>query len=100
MRAAGMRTCRRRALWSPVAVAHIKTVSEEEAEGPLKQVYDAARARAGGVANIIRVMSQDAATVRSSMMFYVSLMKSPNALSAARRELLATVVSNINDCHY
>ena len=44
--------------------------------------------------------SQDAATVRSSLMFYVSLMKSHNALSPARREMLAAVVSNVNDCYY
>jgi len=34
------------------------------------------------------------------MQFYVSLMKRPNALDAARREMLATVVSNVNDCYY
>ena len=34
------------------------------------------------------------------MMFYLKLMKSPNGLSAARREMLAAVVSNLNDCYY
>jgi alkylhydroperoxidase family enzyme len=34
------------------------------------------------------------------MQLYISLMKSPNALSPARRELIAAVVSNVNDCYY
>jgi alkylhydroperoxidase family enzyme len=45
-------------------------------------------------------MSRDAAVLQGSMMFYLNLMKSPNALSAARREMLAAVVSNINECYY
>ena len=45
-------------------------------------------------------MSQDAATLHASMEFYISLMKMPNALSNARKEMLATVVSNVNDCYY
>jgi alkylhydroperoxidase family enzyme len=52
------------------------------------------------VANILKVMSRDAAVLQGSMMFYLNLMKSPNALSAGRREMLAAVVSNINDCYY
>ena len=34
------------------------------------------------------------------MQFYVGLMKSENALSGARKEMLASVVSNLNDCYY
>ena len=78
----------------------IKQVNEDEATGPLKRVYDAAIKRAGGVANIIKVMSLDARSTQGSMGFYTSVMKSENALSAAKREMLATVVSNVNDCYY
>ena len=81
-------------------MAYIVQVPEEEAEGVLRGVYGAARARAGGVAHIIRVMSQEPEAPEGSMAFYMKLMKSSNGLSAARRELLAAVVSNINDCYY
>lgn len=81
-------------------MAYIDTIAEEEAQGRLAEVYGAARKRAGGVANIIKVMSRDAAALHGSMMLYVNLMKAENALSAARREMLAAVVSNINDCYY
>lgn len=81
-------------------MAFVKQIGEGEATGPLKGVYDAARDRAGAVANIIKVMSLDPRSLRASMQLYVSIMKSDNALEAARREMLATVVSNINECHY
>jgi alkylhydroperoxidase family enzyme len=78
----------------------IRHIDEPQATGLLARVYEAARGRAGGVANIIKVMSLDAASAQASMNFYVSLMKSDNALDAARREMLAAVVSNVNDCYY
>lgn len=81
-------------------MSYIELVAEEEAEGELARIYEQARERAGGVANILKVMSRDAKSLRGSMAMYLNLMKTENALSAARRELLATVVSNINDCYY
>ena len=81
-------------------MAYIDQVPEEQAEGPLARVYEAARTRAGGVAHIIKVMSRESEALEGSMTFYLKLMKSSNGLSAARRELLAAVVSNLNDCYY
>ncbi|MCB9844904.1 MAG: hypothetical protein H6811_02805 [Phycisphaeraceae bacterium] len=81
-------------------MAWIRQVSPEEANGPIRRVYAAAVARAGGVANIIRVMSADPASADASMLLYSRLLKAPNALDPARREMLATVVSNANDCFY
>ena len=81
-------------------MALIKQINESEAQGILKEVYDAAVGRSGRVANIIKVMSLDARTVQASMKFYAALMKSKNALEPARREMLAAVVSNVNECYY
>jgi len=81
-------------------MAYVEQTSEEDAVGIVADVYGAARVRAGTVANIIKVMSCDGRSLSESMQFYVSLMKSGNALSPARREMLATVVSNANDCYY
>ncbi|MCH7798801.1 MAG: hypothetical protein IID28_10215 [Planctomycetes bacterium] len=81
-------------------MAFVSQVGEADATGVLQRVYAAAQSRAGTVANIIKVMSLDGRSVQASMQFYVSLMKSPNALDAARREMLATVVSNVNECYY
>ena len=81
-------------------MAYIKQISRNEATGMVEKLYTAAESRAGGVANIIRVMSLDGRSANGSMGLYSSLMKSSNSLTAARREMLATVVSNVNDCFY
>ncbi len=81
-------------------MAYIQLIDEGEASGRLAGIYEAARQRAGGVANILKMMSRDARSLESSIQFYVTLMKAPNALSAAQREMLAAVVSNANDCYY
>ncbi|MBL6705981.1 MAG: hypothetical protein ISQ06_07715 [Planctomycetaceae bacterium] len=81
-------------------MAWINLIREPEATGPLSKLYESSRNRAGYIAQIIQLMSRDADIAAESMRFYVRLMRSPNALNAARRELLATVVSNVNDCYY
>ena len=81
-------------------MAFLKLTAASEATGALKRLYDTARSRAGYVANIIQVMSLDVPTAEASVQFYIRLMKSENALSKARKEMLAAVVSNINDCYY
>ncbi len=81
-------------------MAYLELTNEAKATGPLKRLYDAALARTGYIANIIRVMSRDPATAEASIQFYLRLMRSDNALSRARKEMLATVVSNLNDCYY
>lgn len=79
---------------------YIRQIDESDAVGTVAAVYEAAKQRAGSIANIIRVMSRDGASLQASMQFYVALMKSPNALDRAHREMLATVVANANDCYY
>ena len=81
-------------------MSYIRQVEVESAEGPIKQIYDMAVRRAGGVANIIRVMSLNPDVCQASMGFYVASVRSENVLDRATREMLATVVSNVNDCYY
>ena len=81
-------------------MAYVEQTAGEDAVGAVADVYRAARERAGSVANIIRLMSCDGQSLKGSMHFYMALMKSTSALSPARREMLATVVSNANDCYY
>jgi len=81
-------------------VPYIEQVNESEATGELAKMYESCQQRAGFVANILKVQSQDPAILRESLRFYIRLMKSPNSLHAAQREMLAAVVSNVNDCYY
>ena len=81
-------------------MAWIETVSDEAADGMLAKLYEAARARAGRVFNITRVMSLHPAVLRASMGLYQAVSLGPSPLSRAQRELLAVVVSGVNECHY
>ncbi len=81
-------------------MAWIKTISPEEAEGELKQEYEAAQSRAGYIAHILRVQSLNPETLKASMELYKATMFGTSGLSRAEREMLATVVSKVNDCFY
>ena len=81
-------------------MAHLRLTEVEEATGPLKQEYDAAIGRAGKVFNIVKAMSLRPGVLRRSMALYLGIMKGPSGLSRQERELLATVVSRQNECHY
>jgi len=81
-------------------MAYIKTIPPEEAEGLLKQEYKKGIRRSGRISNILRVMSLSPAALRDSIRLYLTIMYGPSELSRAQREMLATVVSQLNHCHY
>jgi len=81
-------------------MAWIETISEQDAEGRLKRQYEAGIKRAGRVYNIVSIMSQNPDTMRTSMGLYMATMLAESPLSRAQREMLATVISRANDCHY
>ncbi|MEM7248414.1 MAG: peroxidase [Acidobacteriota bacterium] len=81
-------------------MTRIKTVPVDEAEGRLARVYGGALDRVGHVAQVIQTMSLNGASCHSSIGFYVSIMQAESPLSRAQREMLATVVSRANECHY
>ena len=81
-------------------MAHLRLTDVDEATGPLKKEYDAAIGRAGKVFNIVKAMSLRPGVLRRSIELYKGIMFGPSGLSRQERELLATVVSRENDCHY
>ena len=82
-------------------MARIGWVEDDEAEGPLKELYAEIRAtsRTGRVADILRTMSVRpdflAAIHAASHMHF-----SDGALSVAQHEMIASYVSALNHCHY
>jgi uncharacterized peroxidase-related enzyme len=79
---------------------HIRLIDEGEAEGPLKEEYDAAVDRAGKVFNILKAMSLNPPVLQASMQLYQAIMFGESGLSRRERELLATVTSSAQDCYY
>ncbi len=79
----------------------IRTVSVDDADGRLARSYRAAIERAGRVFGIVRTMSLHPAMLDASMGLYGAIMKTrAGSISGRQREMLATVVSRTNDCHY
>lgn len=81
-------------------MAWIRTVPPAEATGDLKRQYDAAMKRAGKVFQILQLQSLNPATMRAGIHLYAEAMFGESPLPRATRELLATVVSATNHCHY
>ncbi len=79
---------------------YIRLIDEGEAEGALKEEYDAAVERAGKVFNILKAMSLRPGVLRASMDLYREIMFGDSGLSRQERELLATVASAEQSCHY
>jgi uncharacterized peroxidase-related enzyme len=81
-------------------VPHLRLIDEDDAEGTLREEYDAALERAGKVFNIVKAMSLNPETLRASMGLYRQIMFGPSGLTRQERELLAVVVSQANTCDY
>ena len=79
---------------------YIRLIDEGEAEGLLAEQYGAAVERAGKVFNIVKAMSLRPAVLRTSMALYREIMFGESGLSRKERELLATVASAEQSCHY
>lgn len=82
-------------------MAWIQTVDEADAIGIVKEEYDAAIERAGHLYNIVKLLSVRPKSMRAFVELYKVVMHDPESpLSPAQREMIATVVSKANQCHY
>ena len=79
---------------------HIKQIPIERATGLVKRELEKAVRRAGRVWNIVGIMSLNGPVMKSSMELYGAAMFADSPLSRQQREMLATVVSVANACHY
>lgn len=80
-------------------IAGIATIPVDEAEGQLAALY----ARLGGrrePAHIYQVHSLHPAALEAHAQLYRTVMFGPSPLSRVHRELVGTLVSQANGCHY
>jgi alkylhydroperoxidase family enzyme len=75
-------------------------IEEADADGLLAEEYDAAIERAGKVFDILKAMSLRPEVLRASIALYREIMFGESELSRRERELLATVASAEQACHY
>lgn len=81
-------------------MAWIRTVDEENVDGPLEALYRRIAGRTGSVDNILEIHGLSPPSLRAHLDLYRTLMFGDSPLSRRQRESIAVVVSAANDCHY
>ena len=81
-------------------MAYIRYIPENEATPELKTLYDRYRDPAGHVDNILRIHGHNPPSLEAHYVLYATLMRGKSDLTRVQREMIALVVSAINECHY
>lgn len=82
-------------------MAWIRTIDEGEAEGQLAELYRAMLdPESGRVDNILRLHSLRPDGLDAHFRLYRSVMAGSRGLPKVDRELIAVVVSQLNECEY
>ena len=81
-------------------MAFIRKIEPADAEGELAAIYDASSRRAGKVYEILKISSLRPDILKAWLSYYLATMCGASGLTRVERELVATVVSRTNGCHY
>lgn len=76
-------------------------VDEKNAEGKLSKIYDnLIESRKSKVANVLKVQSLNPELLEDHLNIYKTIMFAKSNISRKQREMIATIVSDANYCHY
>ncbi len=81
-------------------MAFIEIIEPEEATGDLKEIYNELKKKRGKLARIHKLQSLNPDTIMQHMDLYMSIMFGKSPLSRPQREMIAVVVSAVNECEY
>ncbi len=81
-------------------MAYVRYVDEQDASDELRRLYDRHRDPQGHVDNILRIHGLNPPSLEGHARLYRTLMRGPSELTKTQREMIAVVVSSINECHY
>ncbi|MFV1971338.1 MAG: peroxidase [Acidimicrobiia bacterium] len=82
-------------------MAWIDTKREDEWDGRLGELYvEIVDRQSGRVDNIMQIHSLDPSGLEGHLGVYTAAMSGTKTLRKVERELIALVVSDINECHY
>lgn len=81
-------------------MAWIRVISEEEATGRLRELYEKYAEPSGEVDNILKIHSLNVKSLQAHFDLYAHLMRGRSDLSRIQREMIAVVASVVNRCHY
>ena len=75
-------------------------LDDEESPRDLQEMYARLAPPGTPLDNILRIHSLNPRSLQLHYDLYRHLMYGPSDLSRAEREMIAVVVSRVNDCHY
>ena len=81
-------------------MAWIREILPENADDELAEIYGRVAEPDGTVDNILRVHGLHPKLLEDHFELYITAMKGSSPLSRAQREMIAVVVSALNECHY
>ena len=81
-------------------MAFIPYVRDEDAPLALRRLLERYSGPDGRVDNILRIHGANPPSLEGHYQLYSTLMRGDADLSRAQREMIAVVVSSINECHY
>jgi alkylhydroperoxidase family enzyme len=80
----------------------VKLISEEEATGKVKALYDEIKAKLGTdfVPNLYKAMAANAEYLEANWRKDQAVMSESKRLDPLTKEIIAVAVSAVNGCHY
>ena len=81
-------------------MAWIDTINERDADGSLKDQYAKLKDFRGGVDNILKIHSLNPESLDAHVQLYKTIMYGKSPIRRVNREMIAVLVSSINQCHY
>ena len=82
-------------------MSYIHLIPREEAEGPLKEIYQRLIERSGGrLPRVLQAMSLHPDAIGAVIKWGETITFGGSTLGRVREELLATTVAVLNDCDY
>ena len=81
-------------------MAWIAEIDEREAEGSLKDQYSKLKESWDGIDNILKIHSLNPESLAAHVQLYKTVMFGKSPIPRIDREMIALVVSSINQCHY
>lgn len=79
---------------------YIKVIQPEDAESPLKEIYEQLAESRGKIAEVHKIQSLNPESIVAHMELYLQIMFGKSPLRRYQREMMAVVVSKTNQCSY
>lgn len=81
-------------------MAYIRTVKYEESKGAVREAYDHVYEKRGMLPNVLSVNAARPHIMKSIESHSRIVMQTESGLTVAERQMIAAVVSGINECVY